>query len=123
LRIEEIVHLFADAINMDNETGMLIDWEWVESESVSLRSWPLIEKHVCISSFSVVLLSAPFSSHQKWESHRNHLGITWDLSPSWSPCMGGKLLGDGSLTMQGDLEGMFLIHDTKVLNPELSVAV
>ena len=25
LRIEEIVHLFADAINMDNETGMMVD--------------------------------------------------------------------------------------------------
>ena len=95
----------------------------MESESVSLRSWPLIEKHVCISSFFVVLLSAPFSSHQKWESHRNHLGITWDLRPSCSPCIGGKLLGDGSLPMQGDLESLFLIHDTKVLNLELTVAV
>ena len=58
----------------------------------------------------------------KWESHRNHFGITWDLRPSWSTCI-GEILGDGSLPMQGDLEGQFLIHDTKVLNPELSVAV
>ena len=35
----------------------------------------------------------------------------------------GEILGDGSLPMQGDLEGQFLIHDTKVLNSELSVAV
>ena len=58
----------------------------------------------------------------KWESHRNHEGITWDLRPSWSICT-GEILGDGSLPMQGDLEGQFLIHDTKVLNSELSIAL
>ena len=36
------------------------------------------------------------------------MGITWDLRPSCSPYIGGKLLGDGSLPMQGDLEGLFL---------------
>ena len=36
---------------------MLTDWEWVESESVSLRSWPLIEErdlHFFILRCSVV---------------------------------------------------------------------
>ena len=93
---------------------------WNQNQFLFARGlW--LKSVICISSFSFVLLSAPFASHQKWESHRNHLGITWDLRPSWSPCIGGKLLGDGSLPMQGDLEGLFLIHDAKLLNPELAV--
>ena len=52
----------------------------------------------------------------KWESHRNHEGITWDLRPSWSTCT-GEILGDGSLPMQGDLEGQFLIQDTTCFAP------
>jgi hypothetical protein len=32
-------------------------------------------------------------------------------------------LGDGSLPMQGDLEGLSLIHDTKVLNSELAISL
>ncbi len=87
------------------------------------RKWYLFARGLwlksvtCISSFSVVLLPAPFASHQKWESHRNHLGITWDLRPSWFPCIGGKLLGDVSLPMQGDLEGLFLFHVTTCAAP------
>ena len=133
LRIEEIVHLFADAINMDNETGMLIDWEWVESESVSIRSWPLIEKHVCISSFSVVMLSAPFASHQKWESHRNHLGITWDLllTPPSNSCprilfsCNNVLCTSHSKDSERRLKAgaCFNLSSAKLLNLELAVAV
>ena len=52
----------------------------------------------------------------KWESHRNHEGITWDLRPSWSTCI-GEILGDGSLPMQGDLEGQFLILDATCFAP------
>ena len=29
----------------------------------------------------------------------------------------GEILGDGSLPMQGDLEGLFLIHDTTCFAP------
>ena len=106
---------------------MLTDWEWVESESVSLRSWPLIEErdlHFFILRCSVVgSLYLPSEMGITWESLGNHLGITWDLRPSCSPYIGGKLLGDGSLPMQGDFEGLFLFHDAKLLNPELTVAV
>ena len=50
----------------------------------------------------------------KWESHRNHEGITWDLRPPCSTCI-GEILGDGSLPMQGDLEGLFLFPCDNVL--------
>ena len=89
---------------------------WNQNQFLFARGlW--LKSVTCISSFSVVLLSAPFASHQKWESHRNHLGITWDLRPSWSPSIGGKLLGDGSLPMQGDFEGLFLFHVTTCAAP------
>ena len=34
---------------------------------------------ICISSFSVVLLSAPFGAHREWDLHGSHKGVTWDL--------------------------------------------
>ena len=46
----------------------------------------------------------------------NHIGITWDLIHSWSTYIGG-ILGDGSLPMQGDLEGQFLFHVTTCFTP------
>ena len=51
---------------------MLTDWEWVESESVSLRSWPLIEErdlHFFILRCSVVGVPLPPHRHTKRGTH------------------------------------------------------
>ena len=64
---------------------MLTDWEWVESESVSLRSWPLIEErdlHFFILRCSVVgSLFLPSEMGITWESLGNHMGLKTLLVP------------------------------------------
>ena len=77
---------------------MLTDWEWVESESVSLRSWPLIEErdlHFFILRCSVVgSLWRPSRMGLTWESQGSYMGLASDASEQFmspNPFLDAKL--------------------------------